>query len=143
MINSIKFLKRQKWYIIKQMDQIQLIGPRKYGNIQLLLVLLLLIIFMQCATGRKHCIGIQRNFIFRNILFCWIMCRNDKVLLYEKQDQINIHVYYTSDWITYSIDGQLGMGISSERVYKTPILHSIFNSKNHNNERYDKMAGSN
>ncbi len=47
-INYIKFLMEQKWYITNKMDQIQLIELKRYQSSQLLLLLVVVIIFMQC-----------------------------------------------------------------------------------------------
>ncbi len=51
------------------------------------------------TTESNHIIGIQRNIIFRNMLFCWIICI-EMIIYYEKKDEIFFDLYNTWVWIT-------------------------------------------
>eukprot|EP01084_Bolivina_argentea_P018022 33606_1 len=100
MINYVKFSMEQKWYIMDQMDQIQLIEPRNYQIIQLLLHLLVFIIYVQYTTESIYFDGIN-GILFLGIYY-FVGVYRKMIFFYEKHGPINIHLYYTWFWIIYN-----------------------------------------
>ncbi len=104
---NVKTMKKRVKFLFNQK---QIIEPRNYPNIQLLLFVLLISTFMTCMylypcilqqfnityTGSnesKHLAGIQRNIIFRNLLLGWII-QVRIIIAYIKKYQNNVCVYY-------------------------------------------------